>query len=309
MRYTFGIIFLFGHLLPGALCEEDPTEGGHYANLTEAEARVQAEFEAMVEGKGFPGQVANVRFEYFTGNVDCRVPDLSARTPQRVLHIPNVNIERTSLNEGRLYGISTGTNWAARFTGLLRVTTGGRYNFKVSKYMADSAALAIDGHQLFSSDCGEYSPTGSVSLAAGYHRLVLTFADDGWRDELVLSYQGPDTAGVYEVVPANQFSDAEWTLGGEGQDCNRVCSAVSKQCHQSALGSVRTAADVQRVASLASYSCSSTRGWTYPNNPGICTNSRCCLDGSCIGACAYGHSQSSCSGAPVGHYSRLCPCF
>merc|ERR1711994_297518 len=87
-----------------------------------------------------------------------------------------------------------------------------------------------------------------------------------------------------------------------------VCSAEGKQCDQSALGSVRTAADVQRVARLASYLCSSTRGWAYPNNPGICTNSRCCLDGSCTGACAYGRISSSCSGSPVGHYSRLCPC-
>jgi len=254
-------------------------------------------------------RVANVRMEYFSGNMDCTVPDLSGRSADRVLEVPSVNIERTAYNEDRVFGIRTGTNWAARFTGMLHIARGGRYTFRVTKYHADSAALTIDGHEVFSAGCNKNSPTGIVSLAAGYHSLVVVFADDGWRDELVLSYQGPDTHGSFIGVPASRFSDAEWTLGGEGLDCTRVCRAKGKDCDEEALKRVRTAADIRRVANWASYSCTSAVGWAYPNNPGICTNSRCCLDGSCTGACAYGrHAVSKCSGAATGHYSRLCPC-
>merc|ERR1712026_444747 len=122
------------------------------------------------------------------------------------------------------------------------------------------------------------------------------FADGGWKDELVLSYQGPDTLGRFQVVQPMKFSEAEWTLAEEGLDCTRACRVVNKQCHQGALSKVRTSADIRRVASLASYNCTMTVGWAYRNNPGVCTNSKCCLDGSCTGACAYGHIGSTWSG-------------
>merc|ERR1712209_118289 len=184
-------------------------------------------------------------------------------------YVPNVNIERTTQNEGTIFGIRTGTNWAARFTGLLHVSRGGRYNFMVTKYWADSAELTIDGHKVLSAGCKDRSPSGYISLAAGYHKLVVVFADDGWKDELVLSYQGPDTLGRFQVVQPMKFSEAEWTLAEEGLDCTRACRAVNKQCHQGALSKVRTSADIRRVASLASYTCTMTVGWAYRNNPGI----------------------------------------
>merc|ERR1712045_940246 len=111
--------------------------------------------------------------------------------------------------------------------------------------------------------------------------------DDGWKDELVLSYQGPDTSGRFQVAQPRQFSEAEWTLAEEGLDCTKACRAVGKKCNEWAVRKVRTAADIRRVASLASYTCTFTTGWAYRNNPGVCTNSKCCLDGSCTGACAY----------------------
>merc|ERR1712209_356071 len=163
-------------------------------------------------------------------------------------YVPNVNIERTTQNEGTIFGIRTGTNWAARFTGLLHVSRGGRYNFMVTKYWADSAELTIDGHKVLSAGCKDRSPSGYISLAAGYHKLVVVFADDGWKDELVLSYQGPDTSGRFQGVQPMKFSEAEWTLAEEGLDCTRACRAVNKQCHQGALSKVRTSADIRVFA-------------------------------------------------------------
>jgi len=217
---------------------------------------------------------------------------------------------RTSENNPSIHGIATGNNWAARFTGLLYIARGGAYTFQINKWHADSAALTINGRSVISSNCGENSPMAKLSLPAGVHDIVVTFTDDGWQDELVLLYQGPDTRGTLEVVPRSRFTEAQWVLGDEGQDCTSVCRAQGKACNATALAGVDTALEITRVAAEASYNCSSTVPWSYHNLPGICTNSRCCLDGGCTGACAYGASQPrTCAGRPTGHYSRLCPCM
>jgi len=251
----------------------------------------------------------NVLMEYFSANFDCKVADLSKLKPQATVHVPNVNIPQTAENNPMVYGIRTGTNWAARFTGLLYIASGGAYTFQIDKWHADSAALAINGQTVFSSKCGINSPKAKLSLPAGVHEVVVIFTDDGWQDKLVLSYQGPDTDDLLTVVPQSRFTEAEWVLGKEGQDCTSVCQARGKACDASALAGVDTAAGILRAAAEASYSCSSTVPWSYDNLPGICTNSGCCLDGSCTGACAYGATRPrTCAGKAPGHYSRLCPC-
>lgn len=252
----------------------------------------------------------NVLMEYFSANFDCHVADLSKLRPQATVHVPDVNIPRTSESNPTVHGIRTGNNWAARFTGYLYIASGGKYTFQINKWAADSAALTIDGQTVMSSNCGENTPTAKLSLHAGVHKVVVTFTDDGWQDQLVLSYQGPDTDGKLAVVPRTRFTEAQWVLGKEGQDCVSVCQAQGKACDASALAGIDTAAEITRIAAEASYTCSSTVPWSYDHLPGICTNARCCLDGSCTGACAWGATRPrTCAGKPAGHYSRLCPCM
>jgi len=275
---------------------------------SEANSTAPAVEAAAVALTGHTGE-GNVLMEYFSANFDCHVADLSKLQPKATVHVPNVNIPLTSENNPTVYGIRTGTNWAARFTGLLYIASGGAYTFQIDKWHADSAALRIGNRSVFSSKCGDNSPKAKLSLLTGVHEVVVTFTDDGWQDKLVLSYQGPDTDGLLTVVPQSRFTEAEWVLGQEGHDCTGVCQARGKACDASALAGIDTAADISRVAAEASYTCSSTVPWSYYNLPGICTNSGCCLDGSCTGACAYGATQPrTCAGRPTGHYSRLCPC-
>lgn len=255
---------------------------------------------------------SNVLMEFFNGNFDCKISDLSTRTPHTHLYVPNAHISRSGRNEPKIYGIQTGTNWAARFTSGLQIVQGGAYTFHVKKAAADSVALHIDGHKVLSADCRNDNPIGKVNLLAGYHSFSLTFTDDGWQDELALSYQGPDTVGATVTIPADRFHTVQWVIGQEGQNCADACRAVGKTCDWGALVSVDTPEEISSAAKSASYTCSSTVPWAYDNNPGICTNSKCCGDGSCIGACAYGRSRTtsrSCVGAPAGHFSRICPCI
>jgi len=254
------------------------------------------------------GDGCNVLMEYFAGNFHCGVPNLANHRPQRTVLIPSMLIPSSSANEPIVYGIQTGTNWAARFSSLLDISQGGLYTFEIQKTWADSAVLTVDGYDVIASRCGEYRPTGSMSLAAGHHQVVLTYMDDGWRDLMVLSFSGPDTDGTKEVVPASRFAADQWVLGAQGQSCDRVCHSLDKVCSSQALQSGVSAAGITSLGAQVSYTCADTVGWAYDTNPGICTDPRCCRDGSCIGWCAWGNSGTRSCSATHGHYSRLCPC-
>jgi len=254
------------------------------------------------------GDGRNVVMEYFAGNFHCGVPNLAHHRPQRRVLIPSMLIPFSHANEPVVYGIQTGTNWAARFSSLLDISHGGRYTFEIQKSWADSAALTIDGYEVIASSCGQYKPTGSMSLAAGYHEVVLTFMDDGWRDLMVLSFSGPDTHGRPQVVSASRFTADRWVLGAQGQSCDRVCHSLGKVCNPQALQSGLTATEITSLGAQVSYSCANTVGWAYDSNPGVCTDPRCCLDGSCTGWCAWGNTGARSCSATNGHYSRICPC-
>jgi len=254
------------------------------------------------------GDGRNVLMEYFAGNFYCGVPNLAHRRPQRTMLIPSMLIPSSSATEPKVYGIQTGRNWAARFSSLLVISQAGRYTFEIHKSSADSAALTVNGYEVIASACGQYRPTGIMSLTAGYHEVVLTYMDDGGQDLMVLSFSGPDTHGMPEVVPASRFAADRWVLGAQGQSCDRVCHSLGKVCHSQALQSGVTATEITRLGALASYTCAHTVGWPYDSNPGICTDPRCCRDGSCIGWCAWGNTGARSCSATTAHYSRLCPC-
>jgi len=246
--------------------------------------------------------------EYFAGNFHCGVPDLARHLPQRRVLIPRMLIPLSTVNNPTVYGIQTGTNWAARFSSLLDISQGGRYTFQIRVSFADSVALTVDGYQVIASRCGQYTPTGSMSLAAGHHEVVLTYMDDGWQDQMVLSYLGPDTRDRSRTVPPSRFAARRWVLGAQGQSCTTVCQALGKQCDSQALQSGVTATEITSIGALVSYTCANTVGWAYHSNPGICTDPRCCNDGSCIGWCAYGNTGVRSCAATNSHYSRFCPC-
>jgi len=254
------------------------------------------------------GDGGNVLMEYFAGNFHCAVPNLADRWPQRKVLVPSMHIPPSPALDPIVYGIQTGSNWGARFSSLLRISQGGRYTFEITTSWADSVALTVDGYRVIAASCGQHRPTGSMSLAAGYHDVVLTYTDDGWHDSMVLSYNGPDTHDTLQVVPPSRFSANQWVLGAQGHSCITVCHALGKQCDSQALQSGVTTTEITSIGALVSYTCDNTVGWAYHSNPGICTDPRCCNDGSCIGWCAYGNTGVRSCAATNSHYSRFCPC-
>jgi len=254
------------------------------------------------------GDGRNVLMEYFTGNVDCGVPNLASLRPQLALLIPDMLIPKSSAYNPVVYGIRTGTNWAARFSSLLDISQGGRYTFQIHKTHADSAALTIDGHQVVAAGCDQHQPRGNMSLTAGYHEVVLTYTDDGWQDMMELSFSGPDTHGSLQKVPASRFEADQWVLGAQGQSCDTVCQSLDKVCHPFSLTRGATPTEIISLAAKVSYTCANTRAWSYSPNPSICTDPRCCTDGSCIGWCYYGNTVARRCSAGEPHKARICPC-
>merc|ERR1712217_158563 len=101
-----------------------------------------------------------------------------------------------------------------------------------------------------------------------------------------------------------------WILGVEGASCTATCAAYGLTCGRSTsnLEDTDTAAEIVSAAWAAGHTCSSTVGWGYDANPGICTNAGCCGDGSCTGTCAFGRTGPGDCDAVHSHYSRLCYC-
>jgi len=101
-----------------------------------------------------------------------------------------------------------------------------------------------------------------------------------------------------------------WILAPEGGDCDSACNAEKLVCLEEALAGIDSRAEIEEVANASGHPCDGVAGWGYDNNPGICTNPKCCGDGGCTGICAYGNTGvRSCAGAAPGDYSRLCPCL
>jgi hypothetical protein len=101
-----------------------------------------------------------------------------------------------------------------------------------------------------------------------------------------------------------------WLLSNEGESCTARCQRAGSFCSTKRLREVGTAAGIQAAATAAGKTCKKTIGWAYNSNPGICTNSKCCGDGTCKDWCAYGRSGRitvTCDTVSA-HYSRLCAC-
>jgi len=120
--------------------------------------------------------------------------------------VPNINIPRTAENNPEIYGYQTGNNWVGLFEATLDVTIGGTYTFTLDLGPADTAFLWVGGTQVIATGCNWGSRvSGTVNLDAVKNDLRLIYVDDGWQDEVVLSYQGPDTSGALVVVPPQRL--------------------------------------------------------------------------------------------------------
>jgi Tfp pilus assembly protein FimT len=98
-------------------------------------------------------------------------------------------------------GLSQNDNFAARFTGLVQIATGGDYTFYTSS--DDGSQLWINEALVVNNDGwhGMQERSGIVTLPAGNHQIRVEMYEGGGDAGLVVSYAGPGVAK--QVIPSS----------------------------------------------------------------------------------------------------------
>ena len=151
------------------------------------------------------------------------IPNLSARPPDLVTHLGQINKPGTFGTWPEVYAISASTSpgfgqydgrtysarWAARITGQLLVERTNTFTFELDN--REGAKLYLGGRLCIDNDwnvrdTGETAAVvkqNKVHLAAGYHNIRVEFFVDSTWTQLRLWYSGPGFPR--QVVPANKF--------------------------------------------------------------------------------------------------------
>jgi hypothetical protein len=98
--------------------------------------------------------------------------------------------------------------FSLRFDGIVWVPEAGEYSFYTTS--DDGSRLYIDGQRVVDNG-GPHGPeekSGTVRLAAGGHRLTVTFFEQGGGESVSAAWQGPSVA-KQEIPPAALFHAAE----------------------------------------------------------------------------------------------------
>jgi len=93
------------------------------------------------------------------------------------------------------------SDFAFKYDGYIKIDQTGAYTFTLAS--DDGSQLFIDNELVVDNNGvhGVVAKTGQVNLAAGFHRITVTYFDAGGAAQLVLNYKGP---GVSEQeVPAS----------------------------------------------------------------------------------------------------------
>lgn len=90
--------------------------------------------------------------------------------------------------------------FAARYTGDLKIGTGGTYTFRLAS--DDGAALYIDGKLVIDHDIDHRFNVieSTIKLAPGAHQIELRYFEGGGAQGLELHWAGPDTGGMFGAV-------------------------------------------------------------------------------------------------------------
>jgi len=96
--------------------------------------------------------------------------------------------------------------FVARWTGDIDIAVGGDYTFFMQS--DDGSRLYIDGQMVVQNDGshGMLEKSGTVTLAAGRHPLLIDFFQAGGHVGIIMSYSGPDTQNTKQVVPSSVLS-------------------------------------------------------------------------------------------------------
>ncbi len=162
--------------LPGEL--QDESRGG------------RALREPGIEVEYFYPSGADVAME----TLDKMQPEATGVVPQIVMNVPQKKQD---------------DRFALRFTGNVSVPKSGNYAFSIAS--DDGSRIYLDDQLLINNDGlhGMVEKSQSVQLAAGTHKLVVTYFDNGGGDGLQVTWQGPGFGK--QPIPAEALS----VSGGE----------------------------------------------------------------------------------------------
>jgi hypothetical protein len=129
------------------------------------------------------------------------MPDLSGRVPTRTGHVSAVNVRNPdSLFGSDPYGLGMDADYAARFSGYLRIDIPGEYTFQLG--VDDGARLVVGGVTVVQMPTGQgdfRARSGSIRLPAGLIPIEVTYYQSVGDAELQLLYAAPGEE--LQVVP------------------------------------------------------------------------------------------------------------
>jgi len=102
------------------------------------------------------------------------------------------------------------TNFAARFTGAIDISTAGQYTFATTS--DDASRLYIDNRLVVMDDGFKNALTLSsapITLSAGLHEFRLDYAQAGGNSTLAMNYSGPDTGNNSVLVPISAMQTVD----------------------------------------------------------------------------------------------------
>jgi fibronectin-binding autotransporter adhesin len=159
------------------------------------------------------------------------------------LSVPNATRTDTTVNfptitttglPGGVVGPNLGITWA----GVLRITTGGTYNFQVGS--DDGSMMFVDGVPVVVNDNpqGVTYRGGSLTLSPGFHSVVIRYAQGGVPGGVIANYTGPDTGNVSALLGsvANTLSSNGTRVVGSATIDNNIFVPAAKIGTISAVG-------------------------------------------------------------------------
>jgi hypothetical protein len=136
---------------------------------------------------------AGVSYEYYEQTGLAQLPDFDALTPVATGTAGGFDLSLRQRD----------SDFAFRFSGYLDVPASGSFTFYTSS--DDGSQLFIDGTLVVDNDFlhANQERSGVISLAAGYHAIVVTFFERGGQEVLNASWQGPGISK--QLIPASSL--------------------------------------------------------------------------------------------------------
>ncbi len=165
-----------------------------------------------VAGANVAVKVNGLKGEFFGfGGPLAAFPDLTGRTPDVVKLVSAIDFRNpNSLFGADTFGVALGPNFAARFTGLLRLAAPGIYTFTLGA--DDGARLLINGALVAEvSAAGRFAEaSGTVNMPAGSSPIEIQYFQSGGSAELQLSFRSvTGTKGERLPVPTSALAQSQ----------------------------------------------------------------------------------------------------